>query len=171
MTRMMMGKLLMTFTLVLQAVLGFYLDWRSNHLLNPLWVPHARFHGALLLFLLAGVSATGVWLLWRKSREPKVAVKAAALISAAFWTPFFYITLLLPSSSAWAGNPKPVPRIAGHAFYPNMATAGVFLLLIAVAWLLCRSHQMAEMGPFRKSRTLTRRPSGSVPESPQGNPL
>ncbi|HEX5413084.1 MAG TPA: DUF6640 family protein [Terriglobia bacterium] len=137
MTRIKLGKFLLTFVLVLQAESGFFLDWRNNHLLNPLWVPHARFHGALLLFFLAGVSATGVWLLWRKSREPEVAVKAAALISASFWTPFFYITFLLPSSSPWAGSPKPVPRIAGHVFYPNIATAGVFLLLTGMAWVLC----------------------------------
>jgi hypothetical protein len=145
MTRNMMGRLFMTLILVTQAVLGFALDWRSNHLLNPLWVPHARFHGALLLFLLAGVSATGVWLLWRKSKEPEVALKAAALISAAFWTPFFYITFLLPSSSPWAGSPKPVPRIAGHLFYPNIATAGVFLVLIVVACLLCRNQYRKEL--------------------------
>ena len=143
MTRTKVGKLLLTFILVLQAVLGFILDWRSNHLLNPLWVPHARFHGALLLFLLAGVSATGVWLLWRKSREAEVGVKAAALISASFWTPFFYITFLLPSSSPWAGSPNPVPRIAGHVFYPNVVTAGIFLLLTAVALLLCRRKRLA----------------------------
>jgi Family of unknown function (DUF6640) len=144
MTRIKLGRLLMTLILVLQAASGFVLDWRSNHLLNPLWVPHARFHGALLLFLLAGVSATGVWLLWRKSLEPEVAVKAAALISASFWTPFFYITFLLPSSSPWAGSPKPVPHIAGHLFYPNIATAGVFLLLIGMAWLLCHGGGQAE---------------------------
>lgn len=68
------------------AALSFALDWSANHLLNPAWHGHARFHGALLLFLLAGVSLTGVWLLWRDSKEPDVAVKAAALISASFWT-------------------------------------------------------------------------------------
>ena len=150
MARIKLGRLLMTLILVLQAVLGFALDWRGNHLLNPLWVPHARFHGALLLFLLAGVSATGAWLLWRKSQEPEAGVKAAALISASFWTPFFYITFLLPSSSPWAGSPNPVPRIAGHVFYPNVATAGVFLLLTAMAWLLGREksgvHQEAHEG-------------------------
>lgn len=62
----------MTFVLVAGAVMAFPLDWSANHLLNPAWHPHARFHGALLLFLLAGVSGAGVWLLWRDSREPEV---------------------------------------------------------------------------------------------------
>ena len=60
MDRMTLGKWMMTFVLVAQAVLGFVLDWSPNHLLNPLWHGHARFHGALLLFQVAGVSATGV---------------------------------------------------------------------------------------------------------------
>ena len=124
----------MTLVLVTQACLGFALDWSGNHLLHPAWHPHARFHGALLLFLLTGVSATGVWLLWRKSKEPEVAMTAAALISASFWTPFFYITSLLPGATLWAGDPDAVPRVAGYAFYPNVAVAAAFLLLTGAAW-------------------------------------
>src|SRR5882672_3905931 len=105
------GRGLMTFVLVIQAISGFALDWSGNHLLNPLWHPHARFHGALLLFLLSGVSAMGVWLIWRESREPQVAMIVAALISLSFWTPFFYITYLLPSSTLWAGNPEATPHL------------------------------------------------------------
>src|SRR5437764_8499131 len=101
MKRIKVAKVLMTFVLLGGSILGFVLDWSSNHLLNPLWHPHARFHGALLLFLLTGVSATGVWLLWRASKEPEVGVAVAALISLSFWTPFFYIAFLLPSSTPW----------------------------------------------------------------------
>jgi hypothetical protein len=132
------GKLLLTCLLTLQTISGFALDWSGNHLLNPLWHPHARFHGALLLFLLSGVSATGVWLLWRQSREPEVAVDAAALISASFWTPFLYITSLLPGSTLWAGDPNRVPHIAGHVYYPNLVVAAIFLLLTAAGWRLAR---------------------------------
>lgn len=129
---------MMTAVLVVQAVLGFALDWSGNHLLNPLWHPHARFHGALLLFFLSGVSAIGVWMIWRKSREPEVAIHAAALISLSFWSPFFYATLLLPGSTLWAGDPQKIPHLAGYVFYPNVAVAGLFLLVTAVAWLLAR---------------------------------
>ncbi len=119
MDRMRAGKWIMTFVLVAEAVLGFALDWSPNHLLNPLWHGHARFHGALLLFMLAGVSATGVWMLWRQSKEPEVAVKVAGLISLSFWTPFFYITFLLPGSTLWAGDPHSVPHLLGSVFIPT----------------------------------------------------
>src|SRR5579872_7199223 len=97
MNRMGLGRLILTGILLMQSVLGFVLDWSTNHLLNPLWHPHARFHGALLLFLLAGVSITGTWLLWRRSKEPEVAFKVGLGISAAFWAPLFYIPFVLPS--------------------------------------------------------------------------
>jgi hypothetical protein len=139
MDRMKLARIVLTGILVLQAALGFVLDWSPNHLLNPLWHPHARFHGALLLFLLAGVSLMGVWLLWRKSREPEVAFAVAAMISFSFWTPFFYIAALLPIATPWAGDPTSVPHLGGSVFYPNIAVAGLFIIVTAAAWLLSRA--------------------------------
>ncbi len=133
---MKIARLTMTFVLVAQAVSGFILDWRGNHLLNPLWHPHARFHGALLLFFLSGVSATGLWLIWRESKEPATALIAAALLSLSFWTPFFYVTFLLPGSTLWPGDPGAVPHLAGYVFYPNVVVAGIFAAIIAAAWFL-----------------------------------
>ena len=134
MNRMVLGRLMLTGILLMQSVLGFALDWRGNHLLNPLWHPHARFHGALLLFLLTGVSLMGIWLLWRRSKEPEIAIVVAAVISLSFWTPFFYITFLLPSATLWAGDPARVPHLGGSIFYPNVAVAGLFLALTIAAW-------------------------------------
>ena len=56
------SKVLLTVVLAGGAVMSFALDWSGNHLLNPLWHPHARFHAAILLFLFAGVAATATWL-------------------------------------------------------------------------------------------------------------
>lgn len=131
------ARILMTFLLLASSILSFLLDWSPNHLLNPLWHPHARFHGALLLFFLAGVALTGVWLLWRRSKEPQVAVIAAALLMLSYWTPLFYIPLALPSSTWWAGRPGAEPHIAGMVFYPNLAVAALFLLftVVALVWV------------------------------------
>jgi tryptophan-rich sensory protein len=130
----------MTLVLLAGAVSSFLLDWSANHLLNPAWHPHARFHGALLLFLLAGVSATGVWLLWRRSKEPEVAFKVAGLISLSFWTPLFYISSVLPGSTPWAGDPSALPHWAGRVVYPNMVVAGLFLLATGLAYGLARRN-------------------------------
>jgi hypothetical protein len=136
MTRINLAKTIMTFVLMGGSLLSFAFDWSSNHLLNPAWHPHARFHGALLLFLLAGVSIAGTWLLWRDSREPDVAMKVAAFIAVSYWTPLFYIPFLLPGSSWWAGKPGAEPRMDGMIVYPNLVVAAAFLLLTAVAFRL-----------------------------------
>ena len=127
---------MMTIVLALSTVLSFVLDWSPNHLLNPLWHPHARFHGALLLFLLAGVSGTSIWLLWRESTEPEIGVRVAASMSLSFWTPLFYITSLLAGSTSWAGAPENDPRLTGSFVTPNVLVAAVFVLLsVAGFWL------------------------------------
>ena len=134
MRRLLVSKVLLTVVLGGGSIMSFVLDWSSNHLLNPLWHPHARFHAAVLLFLFAGVAATALWLIWRRSLEPRIALTAAALLSASYWTPFFFVPFLLPGSSWWAGIPGHEPRIAGMVFYPNLAVVGLFLAITVVAW-------------------------------------
>ena len=130
------AKVLMTFVLLGGSLLSFVLDWSPNHLLNPLWHPHARFHGALLLFMLAGVSGTAIWLLWRKSSEPEVALRAAGLLALSFWTPLFYITSVLPGSTSWAGALEADPRLRGSLVTPNLIVAAVFVLIIVTGLFL-----------------------------------
>ena len=136
MNRIEVGRTLLTIVLAATTVASFVLDWSRNHLLNPLWHPHARFHGALLLFMLAGVSGTGLWLLWRRSSEPRVALRAAAFVSLSFWTPLFYITSVLPGSTSWAGIPEADPRLKGSLVTPNLIVAAVFVLATATGFLL-----------------------------------
>jgi hypothetical protein len=136
MTRITAARILMTIVLLGGSVLSFVLDWSPNHLLNPLWHPHARFHGALLLFLLAGISALGTWLLWRHSPEPDLGLKIGLGISIAYWTPLFYIPFLLPSSTWWAGRPGAEPHVNGVLIYPNLIVAAVFLLVSLFAFWL-----------------------------------
>ena len=144
----------MTVVLIVTTIASFVLDWSANHLLNPLWHPHARFHGALLLFMLAGVSGTGVWMLWRESREPEVAVRATAMLSLAFWTPLFYITTLLPSANSWAGAVEADPRLHGSVVTPNLLVAAVFVAVNV--GVLVRSFGRAE----REKQASVARPAG-----------
>ena len=142
--KILVGRVLLTVVLAATAILSFVLDWSPNHLLNPLWHPHARFHGALLLFLLAGVCGTALWLLWRKSSEPEIAVRAAALLSLAFWTPLFYITSVLPGSTSWAGAPEADPRLRGSLVTPNLIVAAVFVLVSGAGLLLSAADHLRE---------------------------
>jgi ABC-type transport system involved in multi-copper enzyme maturation permease subunit len=151
MNKTLVGRILLTVVLAATTILSFILDWSPNHLLNPLWHPHARFHGALLLFMLAGVSGTAIWLLWRKSSEPNVALRAAALVSLSFWTPLFYITSLLSGSTSWAGAPGADPRLRGSLVTPNLIVAALFILItIASFYLSFNSENTAKNGSVRR---------------------
>lgn len=131
--RLRFCRWLMSAILVVSTVASFALDWRENHLLNPEWHPHARFHGGLLLFFLAGVSAVGLWVLWRKSPEPAAGVRIVGWLAVAYWTPLFYAQALVPGSSLWAGIPGHEPRLGGYIVYPNLVVAGVFIALTLLA--------------------------------------
>ena len=136
MTRLSLARTTMTTVQVAGVALSFRLDWSQNHLLNPLWHPHAKFHGALLLFTLAGVAAASLWSMWRVSCEPGVAIRLAALLSLAFWTPLLYITSVLPGSTSWAGPTTADPRLTGSIVTPNLVVALAFAVVnITVLWL------------------------------------
>jgi hypothetical protein len=146
MSKISAAKLLMSVILLGGSVLSFFLDWSPNHLLNPLWHPHARFHGALLLFFLAGVSLTGTWLLWRRSGEPEVAFKVVLSIIICYWTPLFFIPFLLPSASWWAGRQGAEPRIDGIVFYPNLAVAALLLIVTIAVYRMAQAALRNDRG-------------------------
>jgi hypothetical protein len=136
MHRIRVARILLTVVLIGGAAMSFVLDWSSNHLLNPLWHPHASYHSAILLFLYAGAASTATWLIWRRSKEPSVAFTAASLISLSYWTPFFYVPSLLPQASYWAGIPGHEPHVGGHILYPNLVVVCLFAAITVIAWFL-----------------------------------
>jgi hypothetical protein len=138
MNRNKLGKLILSFVVVVGAIVSIAVDWNTTHLFNPAWPPHAHFHDALFLLFLDGMSLVVLWLLWRPSREPEVGIKVAALFSVTVWTPFFYIEALIPGTSLLASDDVPVLKVAGMSLAPNLIVAAVLLLLTAAAYWLAR---------------------------------
>jgi len=138
MGRTRLGKFILGFVLIVGAVISTAVDWNTTHLFNPAWHPHARFHDALFLLLLDGTTLILLWLLWRPSREPGVAVIAATLFALAVWTPFLYIEALIPGTSLLASNDVPMLKLAGLVLPPNLAIAIVSIVLTLVGYALAR---------------------------------
>lgn len=139
MNRNKLGKWVMTFVLVAGAVVSTAVDWNETHLFNPAWHPHARFHDALFLMILDAMSLVVLWLLWRRSAEPEIGLKVAALFAAAVWTPFFYIEALIPGTTLLASDNVPVLKVGSMTFAPNLVVAAVLFLLTLVAYWLARA--------------------------------
>jgi hypothetical protein len=138
MQRARLGRFILGFVLVAGAIISTAVDWNATHLFNPAWPPHARFHDALFLMLLDGATLIVLWLLCRRSEEPKVALIVATLFSLAVWTPFFYIEALIPGTSLLAGPDVPLLRLGSLAVPPNLAVAIVFALLTLAGYFLAR---------------------------------
>jgi hypothetical protein len=138
MRRTRLGKFILSFLLVVGAVVSTAVDWNETHLFNPAWHPHARFHDGLFLALLDGTTLIMLWLLWRPSREPAVAVTATTLYLLAVWTPFFYIEALIPGTSLLASADVPVLTLGSVSVPPNLAVAIVVVMLALAGWFLAR---------------------------------
>jgi hypothetical protein len=63
----------------------------------------------------------------------------AALVSLAYWTPFFYVPFFLPEASYWAGVLGHEPRWMGTILYPNLIVVAIFVLLTVVGWWFGRT--------------------------------
>ena len=139
------GRIILTVVLVNTAVVSIYVDWNETHLFNPQWTGHAKFHDAAMLHLLAGVCAVGLWLMWRRSPEPEIGVRVAALIPIIFWAAFWYTTTLLPETSLRATESEAIPTFAGLTLYPNFILATINNALAALGYFVYRRENAAAL--------------------------
>ncbi len=96
-----------------------------------------------MLHLLASVCAIGLWLMWRRSPEPEIGVRVAALIPIIFWAAFWYNTTLLPKTSLRATESEAIPMFAGLTMYPNFILATINNALAAFGYFVYRRENAA----------------------------
>ncbi|QLE57598.1 DUF6640 family protein [Nostoc sp. TCL26-01] len=141
MSKQKLSRILLSVVIVNTAVVSVAVDWNATHIFNPTWVPHARFHDVVMLWLLSSLSVVALWLLWRRSLESDVSVTVATLVPVLFWAPFFFTTLLVPGTSLSALPDEPLPVIAGITIYPNVVVATINEILAAIGYWLYRSSR------------------------------
>lgn len=133
------GRILLSVVLVATAVVSVAVDWNASHIFNPDWTPHARFHDVVMLHLLSGVCILGLWLMWRRSPEPEIGARVAALIPIIFWAAFFYTTFLVPGTGLGASPDEVPPILLGIPIYPNVLVAAICVSLSVLGYWLYRS--------------------------------
>ncbi|MBD2067233.1 hypothetical protein H6F93_06785 [Leptolyngbya sp. FACHB-671] len=135
------SRILLSVVLVSTAVVSVAVDWNATHIFNPEWTPHARFHDVVMLWLLSGMSIMALWLLWRRSTEPDIAYTVAMLVPVVFWSPFFFITIVIPGTSLKADPNEVLPTVAGIPIYPNVVVATVSVILALIGYSLYRASR------------------------------
>lgn len=101
------GRVLLTVAVALTGIISTIVDLipgDEGHMGNTHWLPHAKFHDAAMFLLLDGMCIMALWLMWRKSKEPKVGMTSGLALVCIFWSAFYYITTLFPDASLLAGT-------------------------------------------------------------------
>ena len=142
MSKQKSAKILLSVLTVATTLVSVVADWNGSHIFNPDWPPHARFHDIMLLTLLVGLLPLLLWLLWRKSAEPEVAIKVTTAILLIFWGSF-YLNYLIPGTSPRAFPDIPPPSLYGIPLYPNMVVAAIIIVLSLIAYSLYSSGAKA----------------------------
>jgi hypothetical protein len=98
----MIGKVLLTFSVLLQSIGPYVFDYNYTHVFNPTWMPHAKFHNGQTMFM--GV-CLGMATLYYTHRLTPVGVPAAdSILTAVIFGSIYWVTafsaLLYPDSKA-----------------------------------------------------------------------
>lgn len=139
MTTQLMARLILSLMLLATIVseIGFvWVGWTGEHLDNPAWHPHGRFHAAQFMAFSVAMSLVGLWLMWRRSREPQVAVRVvAALIMTNGAAQFFAFFVPDTSPSPELDNPNTF-SLLGFDVHGNLFVSAVAIALSLLALLL-----------------------------------
>ena len=80
---MKMKKYIITFSIILYAVVVPLLEINDSHVFNPDWTPHVRIHEVWQLITNSSIGILCLWLVWVKN-ETKVSTILSLLITGGF---------------------------------------------------------------------------------------
>jgi len=139
MNRKLLGRLLLSLVLLatIVAEIGFtWIGWTGEHIFNPDWHPHARFHAAQLVSFVIAMSIVDLWLVWRRSLESRIVILAATAFPVLYWgAEFFAFFVPGTSPSPVLANPNTF-RLLGFEVYGNLFFSGAMIALSVLACLL-----------------------------------
>lgn len=78
-----MKKSIITFSIILFAIVVPFLELNATHVLNPDWTPHVRIHEVWQLITNSSIGLLCLWLVWVK-KETKISVILSLIITGGF---------------------------------------------------------------------------------------
>lgn len=80
-------KAILTFSVILYAVVVPFLEINTSHVFNPNWTPHVRIHEVWQLITNSSIGLFCLWLVWVK-KEIKISTVLSLLIVGGFLLAF-----------------------------------------------------------------------------------
>lgn len=125
------SRILVTIAAVATTVIPPVADLNQTHMFNPLWAPHARYHGWVFLIVNVVSGLAALWLLYGapSRRDDVFALRVAAFLPALNWGPQL-VAAFMPGASSWPDGlvSKPPLPVAGNVF---LSAILVVLCLVA----------------------------------------
>ncbi|WP_127141500.1 hypothetical protein [Flagellimonas marinaquae] len=123
-----MKKTIITFSIVLYAIVVPFLEINDTHVFNPDWTPHAKIHEVWQLITNSAIGVLCLWLVWVK-KEFRLSALLSMLVTGGFLLAYSLQNLYGGSMKYLDGSEKTILGI-------NIGVVGfglAFILLLATS--------------------------------------
>jgi hypothetical protein len=123
-----MKKTIITFSIVLYAIVVPFMEINDTHVFNPDWTPHAKIHEVWQLITNSAIGVLCLWLVWVK-KEFRLSALLSMLVTGGFLLAYSLQNLYGGSMKYLDGSEKTILGI-------NIGVVGfglAFILLLATS--------------------------------------
>ncbi len=138
MIRPLIGRILISLIAIETGAGAFFFDFNRSHVFNPFWLPHARFHAAMGVFMGAGLALLALWYCWRRAGDERTNLQVAAWMAALYFLSFYPAALVPGAGLSEPGNE--VPLVLGLVA-PQLIEGTISVLLCALGYWLARPRR------------------------------
>jgi hypothetical protein len=135
MKRHLVGKLLISLVAVETGLGSLIADFNESHVFNAAWNEHARFHGAVGVFVSAALMVLSLVCLWRRAGDQRFQLAMGAWLAAIFMGSFIPSGMLPGAGYEEPGHPRPM--LFG-VLAPQLIMAIISMGLVVAGYLLAR---------------------------------
>ena len=123
-----MRKSIITFSILLYAIVVPFLEINETHVFNPNWTPHVRIHEVWQLITNSGIGLLCLWLVWVK-KETKISGILSLLVTGGF-------LLAYGLKNAYGGSMKYLDGSEKTLLGVNIGVLGFGMAFILVLYIL-----------------------------------
>lgn len=129
----LLGRVLMSFGVVIAGCVPLQVDLSSTHVFNPTWPAHARLHEVWLLSTGALLALVALYFIWLYRARPRFGISFGAVLGSVLLGGFF---IAATTASVYGGilvDPLTAPMMPNQDLLMGLPANGV---VFGFAWLV-----------------------------------